>query len=119
MRSFVFSSRRRHTRCSRDWSSDVCSSDLVAQGLGERGIELRVWDLSTSADATIEAEVRAYRPALIHAFHAYRTGPLALRLARRTAVPLVVTFTGTDANHDLFDAERAPLVRQVLEGDRK
>src|SRR5690606_40783234 len=27
--SFFFSSRRRHTRFSRDWSSDVCSSDLV------------------------------------------------------------------------------------------
>src|SRR2546429_3068290 len=26
-----FSSRRRHTRCSRDWSSDVCSSDLPYQ----------------------------------------------------------------------------------------
>jgi len=25
---FFFASRRRHTRCSRDWSSDVCSSDL-------------------------------------------------------------------------------------------
>src|SRR5207245_8430177 len=33
---FFFSSRRRHTRCYRDWSSDVCSSDLlgVAQVLG-------------------------------------------------------------------------------------
>src|SRR5690606_40940727 len=31
-----FSSRRRHTRFSRDWSSDVCSSDLVGpQGLGK------------------------------------------------------------------------------------
>src|SRR5690606_41027789 len=29
---FFFSSRRRHTRFSRDWSSDVCSSDL-AQGV--------------------------------------------------------------------------------------
>src|SRR5690554_1978493 len=27
---FFFSSRRRHTRCGRDWSSDVCSSDLSA-----------------------------------------------------------------------------------------
>src|SRR5207245_6695941 len=25
-----FSSRRRHTRCYRDWSSDVCSSDLAS-----------------------------------------------------------------------------------------
>src|SRR5207249_9123156 len=32
---FFFSSRRRHTRSKRDWSSDVCSSDLErAQTLG-------------------------------------------------------------------------------------
>src|SRR5262245_64613449 len=29
---FFFSSRRRHTRCLSDWSSDVCSSDLVTDG---------------------------------------------------------------------------------------
>src|SRR5690606_40183890 len=33
---FFFSSRRRHTRFSRDWSSDVCSSDLAGRGLPER-----------------------------------------------------------------------------------
>src|SRR5207249_9301547 len=49
---FFFSSRRRHTRSKRDWSSDVCSSDLsVASGrasflvtrtgyTGEAGFEL-------------------------------------------------------------------------------
>src|SRR6266498_4473115 len=31
---FFFSSRRRHTRCGRDWSSDVCSSDLNPVGIG-------------------------------------------------------------------------------------
>src|SRR5690606_40157156 len=30
---FFFSSRRRHTRFSRDWSSDVCSSDLIVAGV--------------------------------------------------------------------------------------
>src|SRR5699024_11629878 len=30
---FFFSSRRRHTRSKRDWSSDVCSSDLTARYL--------------------------------------------------------------------------------------
>src|SRR5699024_12121771 len=30
---FFFSSRRRHTRSKRDWSSDVCSSDLFSQNL--------------------------------------------------------------------------------------
>src|SRR5438045_8502637 len=29
---FFFSSRRRHTRCLSDWSSDVCSSDLTNAG---------------------------------------------------------------------------------------
>src|SRR5579884_2737737 len=29
---FFFSSRRRHTRWPRDWSSDVCSSDLSGPG---------------------------------------------------------------------------------------
>src|SRR5699024_11685795 len=29
--SFFFTSRRRHTRSKRDWSSDVCSSDLEAK----------------------------------------------------------------------------------------
>src|SRR2546429_6218075 len=31
---FFFPSRRRHTMCSRDWSSDVCSSDLALQRQG-------------------------------------------------------------------------------------
>src|SRR5690606_40604643 len=30
---FFFSSRRRHTRFSRDWSSDVCSSDLTKHAI--------------------------------------------------------------------------------------
>src|SRR5207302_6032811 len=46
---FFFSSRRRHTRSSRDWSSDVCSSDLgleaggdLLQRIGDAGIVLDV-----------------------------------------------------------------------------
>src|SRR5687768_18142635 len=34
--NFFFSSRRRHTRCSRHWSSDVCSSDLNGIALKNR-----------------------------------------------------------------------------------
>src|SRR5262249_57721628 len=33
---FFFSSRRRHTRLVSDWSSDVCSSDLVNGSSGSR-----------------------------------------------------------------------------------
>lgn len=91
----------------------------VARGLAARGVDLRVWDLSVTPEARIEAEVDAYRPSLVHAYHAFRTGPLGLRLARRAEIPLVVTLTGTDANHDLFDPERASTVRRVLEGSAR
>src|SRR5699024_5176840 len=43
---FFFSSRRRHTRSKRDWSSDVCSSDLAYLGmvLGPMiGIQIADW----------------------------------------------------------------------------
>src|SRR5207247_3725030 len=33
-----FSSSRRHTRSTRDWSSDVCSSDLIPEGRLETGL---------------------------------------------------------------------------------
>ena len=88
----------------------------IAQGLADRGVDVRVWDRSVSDDAAIAGEVEAFAPTLVHAFHAWRVGPLALRLARRAEIPLVVTLTGTDANHDLFDPERAAAVRRVLEG---
>src|SRR5262245_61769761 len=35
MVAFFFSSRRRHTRCLSDWSSDVCSSDLADRTPGD------------------------------------------------------------------------------------
>src|SRR5687768_18265630 len=38
---FFFSSRRRHTRCSRDWSSDVCSSDLQHPVARREGVDDR------------------------------------------------------------------------------
>src|SRR5258705_2763574 len=38
---FFFSSRRRHTRCLSDWSSDVCSSDLFCLRSEEDTSELQ------------------------------------------------------------------------------
>src|SRR5258705_6776871 len=46
---FFFSSRRRHTRCLSDWSSDVCSSDLLASGSAERRTDIAC-DVTKPAD---------------------------------------------------------------------
>src|SRR5690606_8862911 len=55
-----FSSRRRHTRFSRDWSSDVCSSDLVELGDSEVqvGASIGIAVLSES-HPTLEQLLRA------------------------------------------------------------
>src|SRR5439155_3186293 len=42
---FFFSSRRRHTRWPRDWSSDVCSSDLQKIEVREPGAALPHFNL--------------------------------------------------------------------------
>src|SRR5204862_5200448 len=42
---FFFSSRRRHTRSLRDWSSDVCSSDLYVAGSAHVTQLLPTWAL--------------------------------------------------------------------------
>src|SRR5690606_39436247 len=62
---FFFSSRRRHTRFSRDWSSDVCSSDLVPR-------------------AELRQKLPAEPPAVVGALHHMRPARLV------TAVGVVV-----------------------------
>src|SRR2546429_4213422 len=57
-RCFFFSSRRRHTRCSRDWSSDVCSSDLNDRGGTQvsavpRGVALRAQTVTATVAAVV------------------------------------------------------------------
>jgi glycosyltransferase involved in cell wall biosynthesis len=95
---------------------NAITAGRIARGLRQRGVELRLWDLSVVPVGAVEPQVAQYEPALIHAFHAFRTGPTALRLARRSGVPLLVTLTGTDINQDLVGEDAGPVVRRVLEG---
>src|SRR5690606_39652976 len=55
--SFFFSSRRRHTRFSRDWSSDVCSSDLQSFAGARDGAEQRCTRVFQAAAVDIGVEV--------------------------------------------------------------
>src|SRR5690625_7040048 len=47
---FFFSSRRRHTRWPRDWSSDVCSSDLVLLDADTLGSDIDLTPLRAAVD---------------------------------------------------------------------
>src|SRR6266487_6508092 len=56
-RCFFFSSRRRHTRWTGDWSSDVCSSDLFDAMSDEEALA-KVDDIGVIARVTPEHKVR-------------------------------------------------------------
>src|SRR5690625_7504415 len=63
--TFFFSSRRRHTRWPRDWSSDVCSSDLRAGLLRTREFVMKdaySFDIDDAGlDASYERQRKAYQ----------------------------------------------------------
>src|SRR5438105_8604351 len=67
---FFFSSRRRHTRSTRDWSSDVCSSDLA--DIQQTAVRLHQLDAR---------DIAAHLPEL--ARHGGVLGAAARRAARR------------------------------------
>src|SRR2546430_2406560 len=89
---FFFSSRRRHTRFDCDWSSDVCSSDLLTLRLRKRALKAdSAWALADG-----EGLARRFLAAL----------PFALTRAQARAL--------ADAHQDL--ATGVPMVR-LLQGD--
>src|SRR3989449_882413 len=72
---FFFSSRRRHTRCSRDWSSDVCSSDLSSTAGTSSARSRRPISGSGTATRTARLADASYPTASV-------TRPSALRRVR-------------------------------------
>src|SRR5205807_6286361 len=63
------SSRRRHTRLQGDWSSDVCSSDLVAEMMAGGPVKTR-WGVTQSMDDGVFE--RMLRVHLFGTFHCTR-----------------------------------------------
>src|SRR5690606_39708329 len=54
-------SRRRHTRFSRDWSSDVCSSDLVMLGAMERHGKPEIFNTDQGSQFTSSVFIEALK----------------------------------------------------------
>src|ERR1043165_1095390 len=95
---------------------NAITAERIARGLRQRGVDLRLWDLSVVPETAVENHIDRFRPAIVPPSPASPAGPAARRIARRPNVPLLVTATGTDVNHDLGDPDSAPVVRRVLEG---
>src|SRR5262245_64687026 len=81
---FFFSSRRRHTRCLSDWSSDVCSSDLHAvflMGVLDAGLHVELLDQTIPCgNGADQVAPESLIPATIEIIDCY---PLLLRSEER------------------------------------
>ncbi len=87
----------------------------IASGLRKRGHQIAVYSLEAFRDRQeIPPAIRDFGPDLVHGFHAFMTGDLVVAEAAGAGVPSLVTITGTDVNHDLFDTERRGRVVEVL-----
>src|SRR3712207_8052202 len=71
---FFFSSRRRHTRYWRDWSSDVCSSDLVAEFV--RVLERYCVGIGVRTFARLKNWEEERIDPVLHAFARYASVPI-------------------------------------------
>src|SRR6266700_4106489 len=89
---FFFSSRRRHTRFSRDWSSDVCSSDLAGSDPDAAALLAELTRQRQQGHAQIARSLA-------------RAGALRPKLRERDA-------------DDIIDALTSPEVYRTLVGDR-
>src|SRR3712207_8214322 len=86
---FFFSSRRRHTRYWRDWSSDVCSSDLGRQKVTGGAIYAAEFDVPGHAHgAVVRSTVANGRIASIDSAAAERAPGVAAVLTHRNAPQL-------------------------------
>src|SRR5438477_9704793 len=74
-RFFFFSSRRRHTRLTCDWSSDVCSSDLFTGD--QAAMVAALTDISERSQALVREEIELAKAELTEK---------ATKLAKGTAV---------------------------------
>src|SRR5215203_6952487 len=95
---FFFSSRRRHTRYWREWSSDVCSSDLDVRGFGLMvGCELVQGggSLEAAPELRDRVEVECFNRGLIVLGCGYNT--------IRWSPPLVLTRENVDVALEIFD----------------
>ena len=107
---FFFSSRRRHTRYWRDWSSDVCSSDLYLKHYKVCG----EFNQSVERLRCFHEYLRAFGLAKTIFCHAFKKGSLSLFLPPATRFACSHSSNGTPASLQVVSS-RNDLNARLLE----
>jgi glycosyltransferase involved in cell wall biosynthesis len=99
-------------------TGNAVTVDRIAFQLSSAGITCKVVDLSKMSASRIQAAAQSFKPDIVHAFHAYKAGRVALKVSRKLDIPLITTMTGTDLYADIHSETKNPLIKGVLAGSQ-
>lgn len=91
---------------------NIITVQRIEQHLKLAGIELLHIAVDNASADEIDNQLSTFSPDLIHAFHAYRTGPTAMRHALRLNIPYMITITGSDI-HDSAMGESSATIEAI------
>lgn len=85
----------------------------IADHLPSTGCRVSIVSRDRLASGEVKERISQIRPDLLHAFHAFHSGPLCRLLAESEGIPFLITITGSD----LFDPDMSsdPETRKALD----
>src|SRR5207245_5354678 len=120
-----FSSRRQHTRCYRDWSSDVCSSDLVDEATGLMGTVIiehkedlhpQIVIMGDKKEVLASYSIPAGAHVIVEEGQKVRAGALLAKTPRKVAKTKDIT-GGLPRVAELFEARRPKDAAEIAKID--
>jgi glycosyltransferase involved in cell wall biosynthesis len=95
-------------------TGNAVTVDRISRGLKSVGILCRIIDLSQNTTAQALKIAGAFKPDLVHNFHAFKAGPAGLMIKESLGIPMITTMTGTDINIDFQKIVKRKVILEVL-----
>ena len=98
---------------------NATTASRIVGGLKVRKIKAIVFLPEQLKNKKYIRKLEKFKPDLVHAFHAYKSGVIGSEICKKLNIPLIVTITGTDVNINLFQKEKRNKVIEILNFARK
>jgi len=96
-------------------TGNAVTVERIGKHLTQSGIDATILDLSGLTNEQVIRTAELFRPDIVHAFHAYKSGRVGRLVKDRTGSHLITTMTGTDLNVDLKTMRKKRAIIDVLD----
>src|SRR3989344_2454715 len=94
---------------------NATTSSRLADGLKTKAVKTIVFLQEQLKEAKNLEKLEKFKPDIVQAFHAYKSGGIGSEICKKLDIPLVVTITGTDVNINMFQDEKKGKVKEILD----